>query len=297
LGTAAKGALDGSARISRDEALAAYTETRFFGTLILAVRLIEVVSALRTPRTESIPVPIKMKPVPAQDLRLRLGEYLDRANLSGDAFVVTRGDRPKAVLLGVTQFLEMLDRLEALEEGRVVPPRVVSLEEGRYQRTSQSHASMKVISITNLKGGVAKTTIVYNLAGVLAERKKRVLLIDMDYPERALTALDAERARVTAARNRQEREELHDTYHAWFRQELDRRREAMDVAEYDRMLTAALAELRAGRTGVTFSSFPEQTQRRIAESKVRRGLIRELPSFDEWAVSKRPGSLRSALRF
>lgn len=84
-----------------------------------------------------------MKPVPAQDLRLRLGEYLDRANLSGDAFVVTRGERPKAVLLGVTQYLEMLDRLEALEEGRAFPSRVVSLDDSEVVTKEQLKAMIR----------------------------------------------------------------------------------------------------------------------------------------------------------
>jgi chromosome partitioning protein len=60
---------------------------------------------------------------------------------------------------------------------------------------------MKVISITNLKGGVAKTTIVYNLAGVLAERKKRVLLIDMDYQANLTTLFEGEDAAFESGAN------------------------------------------------------------------------------------------------
>ncbi|MBZ5639208.1 MAG: type II toxin-antitoxin system Phd/YefM family antitoxin [Acidobacteriia bacterium] len=64
-----------------------------------------------------------LKAIPAQDFRIRLGEYLDRCDLSGDSFVVTRGDRAKAVVLGATQYLELMERLEALEAGQPVPPR------------------------------------------------------------------------------------------------------------------------------------------------------------------------------
>jgi chromosome partitioning protein len=39
---------------------------------------------------------------------------------------------------------------------------------------------MKIITVTNLKGGVGKTTVLQNLAGVLLERGSRVLLVDLD---------------------------------------------------------------------------------------------------------------------
>jgi ATPases involved in chromosome partitioning len=60
---------------------------------------------------------------------------------------------------------------------------------------------MKILSITNLKGGVAKTTITYNLGGVLAERQKRVLLIDMDYQANLTTLFEGEESRFDGGPN------------------------------------------------------------------------------------------------
>ncbi len=84
-----------------------------------------------------------LKSVPAQDLRIRLGEYLDRADLSGDAFIVTRGDRPKAVILGPNEYLELVEKLEALEAGRKVPPHDVEHDDERSVSTRKLKAMLR----------------------------------------------------------------------------------------------------------------------------------------------------------
>ncbi|KKM25610.1 hypothetical protein LCGC14_1593260 [marine sediment metagenome] len=47
----------------------------------------------------------------------------------------------------------------------------------------------KTIAIANQKGGVGKTNITFNLSGALAERKKRILLIDLDQQGNLSSAL------------------------------------------------------------------------------------------------------------
>ena len=54
------------------------------------------------------------------ELRIRLGEYLDRADLLREVFVVTRKARAKGILLSPQVYLELVETVEALKAGKPI---------------------------------------------------------------------------------------------------------------------------------------------------------------------------------
>jgi hypothetical protein len=111
-----------------------------------------------------------------------------------------------------------------------------------------------------------------NIGGVLTN----------SYPERAIAARTAAHNNASAGVAQRTQADLKHRYETWHRQEVKKRYESLEPEERDRLLTQAQNDLRTDRHSATFLGLPEHYRLLMAESKVRRRLGRDLPSFDEW---------------
>jgi len=66
-------------------------------------------------------MPPVLRKISVTQLRERLGEFLDRADLSRETFVITRGSRAKGVILSPGSYLHLVETIEALQTGKRPP--------------------------------------------------------------------------------------------------------------------------------------------------------------------------------
>jgi chromosome partitioning protein len=103
---------------------------------------------------------------------------------------------------------------------------------------------MKILAVTNQKGGVAKTTTAVNVAHALALAERRVLLVDLDPQGQCATALAVNpepcvfRVLITPT----------DDIHQWIRQT---RRERLEILPGDRTTATAQTVIAAENRPIT----------------------------------------------
>lgn len=80
-----------------------------------------------------------VKHISVTQLRERTGEYLDRADLSRETFIITRKGRGKAVLVSPEEYIRLLEERDALRDGKQPP------EPSRNQEPTLSLPDLKTL--------------------------------------------------------------------------------------------------------------------------------------------------------